>query len=166
MEVLGLAAEDGRLTPDELEERLEAALSARTLGELAVLTADLMAGPGMPGPATAEADEVLRIDQRGGAFRRTGRWVVPQRLELRSSWCDVLLDFTDADDARCAAYRPEHAWWIPGPAGRARRTVDADSLRVRYADVKIRPAAEPTRRSFFACSWRPHALRLDRAEVA
>jgi hypothetical protein len=35
------AAGDGRLEHDELEERLEAAYSARTYGELAKLTADL-----------------------------------------------------------------------------------------------------------------------------
>ena len=112
MEVLRVAARDGRLTPDELDERLEAALSSRTLGELAVLTADLVPGPSMPGAAMAQAEDVIRIDQRGGSVRRTGRWVVPRRLELRSSWCDVWLDFTDA-------------------------------LTVRYADVKIGPAAEP-----------------------
>ena len=96
MEVLRVAAVDGRLTPDELDERLEAALSSRTLGELAALTADLVPGPSMPGAAMAQAEDVIRIDQRGGSVRRTGRWVVPQRLELRSSWCDVWLDFTDA----------------------------------------------------------------------
>ncbi len=144
MEVLRIAAGDGRLTPDELDERLEAALSARTLRELAVLTADLMAGPGMPGAAMAQADDVIRIDQRGGSVRRTGRWVVPRRLELRSSWCDVWLDFTEAlsthDTLRIDLnMRGGSLVLLAGP----RVTVDADSLRVRYADVKIRPAAEP-----------------------
>ncbi len=144
MEVLRIAAGDGRLTPDELDERLEAALSARTLRELAVLTADLMAGPGMPGAAVAQADDVIRIDQRGGSVRRTGRWVVPRRLELRSSWCDVWLDFADAlithDTLRIDLnMRGGSLVLLAGPGV----TVDADSLRVRYADVKIRPAAEP-----------------------
>jgi DUF1707 SHOCT-like domain len=39
-DVLRGAAGDGRLTADEFDERLEAALSSRTLDELAVLTAD------------------------------------------------------------------------------------------------------------------------------
>jgi hypothetical protein len=43
VDVLRVAAGDGRLTLEELDERLEAALSARTVGELAVLTADLPA---------------------------------------------------------------------------------------------------------------------------
>ena len=45
VEVLRVAAGDGRLTADELDERLEAALSARTHGELAALTEDLPARP-------------------------------------------------------------------------------------------------------------------------
>ena len=144
MEVLRAAAVDGRLTPDELDERLEAALASRTLGELATLTADLMAGPSMPGAAMAQAEDVIRIDRRGGSVRRTGRWVVPRRLELRSSWCDVWLDFTDAlithDTLRIDLnMRGGSLVLLAGPG----LAVDADSLRVRYADVKIRPAAEP-----------------------
>ena len=96
LDMLREAAGDGRLTADEFDERMEAALSSRTLGELAALTADLGPGPGRAGAAMPQAEDVVRIDQRGGSVRRTGRWVVPQRLELRSSWCDVWLDFTDA----------------------------------------------------------------------
>jgi hypothetical protein len=42
---LRLAAADGRLDPDELEERVSAAYGARTRGELIPLTADLPAPP-------------------------------------------------------------------------------------------------------------------------
>ena len=147
MDVLRVAAGEGRLTPDELDERLEAALSSRTLGELATLTADLMAAPGMPGAAMAQAEDVYRIDQRGGSVRRTGRWVVPQRLELRLSWCDMWLDFTDAvithDTLRIDLNMRGGSLVLVTRPG---VVVDGDSLRVlrvRYADVKIRPAAEP-----------------------
>ena len=144
MEVLRVAAADGRLTLDELDERLEAALSSRTLGELAALTADLMAGPSMPGVAMAQAEDVIRIDQRGGSVRRTGRWLVPRRLELRSSWCDVWLDFTDAvithDTLRIDLnMRGGSLILMTGPG----LVVEPDSLAVRYADVQIRPGAEP-----------------------
>ncbi|MFG3662459.1 DUF1707 domain-containing protein [Streptomyces sp. NPDC047706] len=37
-DVRAAAAGDGRLSTDDLEERVEAALTARTMGELAVLT--------------------------------------------------------------------------------------------------------------------------------
>ncbi len=96
VDVLCAAAGDGRLTADEFDERLEAALSSRTLDELAVLTADLTGGPGRSSVATAQAEDVMRINKHGGWVRRTGRWVVPRRLELRSSSCDVGLDFADA----------------------------------------------------------------------
>ena len=41
VDALRVAAGDGRLSAEELDTRLESALSARTLGELAELTADL-----------------------------------------------------------------------------------------------------------------------------
>jgi hypothetical protein len=41
VDLLRVAAGDGRLTSDELDERLERALLARTYGELAALTEDL-----------------------------------------------------------------------------------------------------------------------------
>jgi hypothetical protein len=41
VDVLRAAVGDGRLTADEFGERMEATLSARTLGVLALLTADL-----------------------------------------------------------------------------------------------------------------------------
>ena len=44
---------EGRLTADELSERLEAAYGARTLGELARLTTDLPAEAGPPAPPAA-----------------------------------------------------------------------------------------------------------------
>ncbi|MFI7339067.1 DUF1707 domain-containing protein [Streptomyces sp. NPDC050085] len=89
VDTLRIAAGDGLLTADELDERVEAALTARTLSELAPLTADLPAGP--------EAKDSVRIEQVfSGSIERVGRWVVPRRLELAVTWCDVTLDFTDA----------------------------------------------------------------------
>src|ERR1700722_20997296 len=45
VELLRTAAGDGRITVEELDERIEAALTARTYRELAVLTTDLPAVP-------------------------------------------------------------------------------------------------------------------------
>jgi DUF1707 SHOCT-like domain len=141
LDVLRAAVEDGRLTADEFEERMTAAMSSRTLGELAVLTGDLVAGAG---PATPQPEDVVRIDQRGGSVRRTGRWVVPRRLELRLSWCDVTLDFTQAviiDDTLRVDMKMRGGSLIlaAGPG----IVVDADSLTVRYTDVEISPSADP-----------------------
>lgn len=93
-ELLRMAAGDGRLTADELDERLERALSARTYGELAALTEDLPAARGA-GPAP-EPKKVLRIERAGVNVRRDGGWVVPERLELRVTAGNVVLDFTQA----------------------------------------------------------------------
>ncbi|MFC6082892.1 DUF1707 SHOCT-like domain-containing protein [Sphaerisporangium aureirubrum] len=95
VDVLRVAAGDGLLTADELDERLEAALSARTLSELTVLTADLPSATA--GAAGAEVKDVVRIEQvHSGAIERVGRWVVPRRLELAVTFCEVTLDFTEA----------------------------------------------------------------------
>lgn len=94
VDLLRIAAGDGLLDATELDQRLEVALTARTLDELAVLTADLPSIAASGG--AAEVKDVVRIDQRAGSVRREGRWVVPRRIDLRPSWCDVMLDFSDA----------------------------------------------------------------------
>jgi uncharacterized protein DUF1707 len=137
---LRAAVGDGRLTADEFGERMEAALSARTLGELAVLTADL----GSPRAATARAEEVVRIDQKGGSVQRTGQWVVPRRLELRSSWSDVTLDFTEAvivEDTLLVEMNMRGGALVM--VTRPGVVVDAGSLTVRYTDVDVRSGGEP-----------------------
>jgi Domain of unknown function (DUF1707) len=92
VEVLGVAAGDGRLTMDELEKRVGAALTARTTGELAQLTADL---PEASGVAT-RAKEVVQLDVEGGTGARRGHWIVPRRLEIHAVGGSVKLDFADA----------------------------------------------------------------------
>jgi uncharacterized protein DUF1707 len=91
VEVLRVAAGDGRLTVSELDERLERALTARTSGELVALTADL---PELG--AASVAKEVVRLDVQGGKARRRGKWMVPRRMEIRGSGGSVKLDFTAA----------------------------------------------------------------------
>ena len=87
----------GRLTAEELDERLEAALTARTYGELAALTTDLPAVPDFaPGPPAPEPKDLARIDCRGSSVKRDGRWLVPQRMDVRVTGGSVTLDFTDA----------------------------------------------------------------------
>jgi hypothetical protein len=93
VERLRVAAGDGRLTPEELDERLGAALTARTYGELAALTADL---PAAGSPAAARAADLLEFDQWGGNVSRTGRWVTPARIQAKVVGGNVKLDFTAA----------------------------------------------------------------------
>ncbi|WP_327277780.1 DUF1707 domain-containing protein [Streptomyces sp. NBC_01224] len=97
VDVLRIAAGEGLLTTDELDERLETALSARTLRELTTLTADLPPVSATVGATGAEVKDMVRIEQaHSGAVERVGRWVVPRRLELAVTFSKVTLDFTDA----------------------------------------------------------------------
>jgi hypothetical protein len=71
---LRIAAGDRRLTDEELEERVEAALIARTMGEPAVLTADLPAGaaPGVARTSYGSSNRVRRPGVARGGWCRGG----------------------------------------------------------------------------------------------
>src|ERR1700755_639043 len=88
VDTLRTAGGDGRLTVEELDARVERALSARTQGELAALVADLSA-------ASAKKD-VLVVEQTGGKWTRAGRWTGPNRMEVRTKLCRVTFGFTAA----------------------------------------------------------------------
>jgi hypothetical protein len=97
VEALRVAAGDGRITPEELDDRVGAALVARTYGELAALVSDLPAAPGSAaGALAARPQDVVRIVCHSGTARRDGPWLVPQRLEVRVAAGSVTLDFTEA----------------------------------------------------------------------
>ncbi len=64
--MLAAALADGRLTPDEHSERTEAALSARTLGDLAGLTADL--APAAEQPVQLDDGKVVAADRQPGGW--------------------------------------------------------------------------------------------------
>src|ERR1700749_1441349 len=95
-EALRVAAGDGRLSADELDDRLEKALTARTYDDLAALVTDppqagtapppratalpqagtaLAAGPGAL--AAAPAKDLMKIQVTSGKGERVGRWTVP-----------------------------------------------------------------------------------------
>jgi Domain of unknown function (DUF1707)/Cell wall-active antibiotics response 4TMS YvqF len=90
--LLGEAVSDGRLTPDEHAQRLEAATSARTLGELAGLTTDLVTSDAQP----LRLDGTRPVTAVFGPQRREGRWVVPERLAVAAVFGEALLDFREA----------------------------------------------------------------------
>lgn len=139
-EILRVAAGDGRLTLDELDERLEVALSARTRGELAALTADLHAVAGR-----IESKDLVRITKSRGDIRRKGRWTVPQRMEIRITAGDVTLDFTEAEITHDSLHidvqldmRGALILVIkPGIV------VDADDVAVSWGDIKVRDVTGP-----------------------
>lgn len=98
VELLRVAAGDGRLSADELNERLEAALTARTYGELDALLTDLpAAGAALArGVAANLPKELTRIAVGSASAQRDGAWVVPQRMQVECKSGSVLLDFTGA----------------------------------------------------------------------
>jgi hypothetical protein len=142
IEALRVAAGDGRLSLDELDERIELAMAARTYAELVPLTADLPAAgsPLSTSPAVpARPKELARIDCGSGHVKRDGRWVVPQRMEIKVASGHVLLDFTEAVITHPllsinAEVRSGHLRIVTRPG----IEVDADEVAIRSGHVTVR----------------------------
>jgi hypothetical protein len=86
---------EGRLDDTEFDERMRAALTARTRGDLDVLLTDLPAETAAPEPAPATAGRGpgrLAIALKS-SVRRGGRWRVPERYTTvvykGSGWLDL-----------------------------------------------------------------------------
>jgi hypothetical protein len=155
LELLRAAVVDGRLEAVEFDERLGAALAARTIDALATLTADLIAPPGssraltlLP-PAATPAEptaELITIKEKHGTVRRDGRWKLPHRLALRTAWCQVTLDLTIA-----VRSGPELIIEMRVSGGNVElilapgMVVDANELAVRHGELAInRDAGDST----------------------
>src|SRR3954447_16932954 len=83
------AAAEGRLTLEELTDRVEAASSAVMRSDLVPLTADLSVG----GRAvTLGAGRCTKV----GDIKRKGAWVVPAECRFRSSFGAVIVDLREA----------------------------------------------------------------------
>ena len=140
VELLRVSAGDGRLTAEELDERLEQAMTARTYGELARLVADLPAVGSIASPATApQAKDVVRIDTRSGHVKRVDRWVVPGRMEVKVTSGHVKLDFTQAVITRPTLkldveVRSGHIRLLTRPG----IVVDADEVAIRSGHVRVK----------------------------
>jgi len=139
VELLRVSAGDGRLTADELDERLELALSARTYGELAKLVSDLPAAGAVASTPAPRVKDVVRIECGSGHAKRDGQWVVPQRIEARVSNGHVKLDFRQAVITQPtlqldAQVRNGHIILITKPG----IVVDTDDVAVRNGHVKVR----------------------------
>lgn len=90
--LLAEAAGDGRLTPDEHSERVGRAHQARTLGELAGLTTDLVGPDAQP----IKLDGRRAVTGIFGRDSRQGRWVVPDSLPVVAIFGEVELDLREA----------------------------------------------------------------------
>ena len=146
IEALRVAAGDGRLTADELDERIEAAFGAKTYGELAALVRDLpTAGvrgvlpDARPGNAAAPVKDLIKIECQSGSAVRNGRWVVPRQMQVRVSSGQVTLDLTDAVIAHQvlaidAEVRSGHLKLITRPG----IVLDTDDVVIRSGKVKVK----------------------------
>jgi Domain of unknown function (DUF1707) len=140
-EALRVAAGDGRLSSDELDERLERALTARTYDDLAVLVADLpAAGNALArGVTSAPPKELVKIHVTSGHSQRVGRWTVPARMDLKARSGHIKLDFTEAVITQPtlhidAEVSSGHIVLVTRPG----IAVDLDDVSVRSGQVKAR----------------------------
>jgi len=83
------AAAEGRLTLEELTDRIEAASSAVMRSDLVPLTADL---PVAVGRSRSEPADVRKV----GDIKRKGAWVVPAECRFRSYFGAVIVDLREA----------------------------------------------------------------------
>jgi hypothetical protein len=104
---LRAAAGHGRITLDELEERLEAAYGAKTYGELVPLTSDLPVEDARPDLSPAAQSSALVVGEQQVHDRATaiaimsgsnlgGRWVVPRRVRAFAFWGGSVIDLREA----------------------------------------------------------------------
>jgi hypothetical protein len=146
VDVLRLAAGDGRLTLEDLDERVGAALTARTYGELTALVADLPTARDAPaGPPRAPGPkDLVRIECHHSGAGRRGQWLVPRRSQLRVRTGNVTLDFTQA-----ILSWPVLQIDVEAQGGnlflvtRPGIMVDTDDLEIRHSTVKVLAPWDP-----------------------
>ena len=131
------AVGEGRLTLDEFQERVDGVLRARRFGEVEPYLAGLPAVAA--GPLTTPAPEVAELRTVASSLRRTGRWLVPRRLLVKSKAGSVKLDFVDAlighpvVEIVLDVYAGSTTLVLPAGA-----TVDIDGVRMYAGSAKVR----------------------------
>jgi DUF1707 SHOCT-like domain/Cell wall-active antibiotics response LiaF, C-terminal len=90
--MLSEALADGRISHEEHEERMTVALSARTLGDLARLTADLAPPEHQP----VRLDGAQPLMALFTTVERRGRWVVPATVTCTAAFGEAVIDLTEA----------------------------------------------------------------------
>lgn len=106
-EILRTACGDGRLTPLELDERLDVAYAAVTLDDLSGLTADLVAGGHAHPPQRRQAPGRVAVRDADdgthwlvaimGGTERSGRWRLGRRCRAISIMGGTELDLSQAE---------------------------------------------------------------------
>ena len=89
------AAGEGRLTFEELADRIDVAAAAKTHGELERITSDLPVAAA-PAPTTALDVAPAATTSVFGDVKRSGAWAVPASSAWRTVFGDVVLDLREA----------------------------------------------------------------------
>jgi hypothetical protein len=89
--LLQRAVGEGRITLDEFETRMAAAMAARTRGDLNALVLDIAEPTPLVKPKA-----VLELRSGMGDITRRGRWLAPPTIRVSNGMGDALLDFTEA----------------------------------------------------------------------
>src|SRR5690606_935494 len=96
-EMLRVAVGEGRITLEELNERIDIAYTARTRGQLDALVADLVPVDPVV-PRQSPAIGTLDLHVSSGKAVRDGRWSVPPYISAKAGrFGTVKMDFTRAD---------------------------------------------------------------------
>ena len=125
------AAAEGRLTLEELADRIEAASRAVTRGELAPLLSDLPSA--LPAARAPTSPPCATL----GDVKRSGAWMVPAESRYRSWLGHIKLDLREARISEPEVHI--HAWALFGtidllrPGGRRGRRPGAHQARAAQA---------------------------------
>lgn len=187
--VLQDALAEGRITLDELDARLDAALRARTYGDLDALVADLPVEPPStaltgtrPGvesrltvaAGTSSADRLV-LDAGWSSVTRNGRWEVPPFLQLNGAIGSIKLDCLQA-----TALAPVTDVYVNGGMGHITLVlpdswaVNRDRLSSSWGMASVKVPAQPgpggallMLRGSVGWGWLTvrHANRLDRRKL-
>jgi hypothetical protein len=137
------ALAEGRITLDELEDRLAVVYAARYAADLVPPFADLPGDDVVPLPPTPIPDRPLVLRGGMGTVRRSGSWTVPSRIRVQSVMGSVVLDFADT------AVPPTVDVLLELGAGSARlllpdgATADVDEMVSGMGNVRSRVPSRP-----------------------
>ena len=150
--VLQEAAADGRLSLEELDERLDIALRAKTYADLDPLVADLSVdlpsrpavGPSVPAiqgppPPGYSREDPLRLEGGVSSETRTGVWTLPPFVRINQGVGSVKLDCLLAEPMA-----PVIEIEVTGGAGSVRLIlpdgwgVDADRLAKAWGSLSVK----------------------------
>lgn len=153
VDVLHEAAVAGRITLDELQERIDRALGARTYADLAPLTADLpknevSTDSRPPAPRKRTDRGTLRLKRTGRSIVQHGGWEAPQRVMIVNPAGTSVVDFRAATllsptvEVFLSAVRGDVELTLP-PGATARITADSSldgSIESRVPSEPAPPA--------------------------